>query len=80
MKMLPCHYNRLKKAIVALPPIPRRTYNDAAYRWHLFYLAGIHKSLLFHFIYSFYNDNHIDTALRKIVLGTSGFPRGEIRK
>lgn len=67
MKMIPRHYDKLKNAILALPPVPRNDYTDVAYRWLLFHLANPGPNLPLRYLYEFYNDNHIDTALRKIV-------------
>lgn len=67
MKMTPNHYNVLKNAILSLPPIPRNGHTDMRYRWNLFHLANPGPSLPLRFLHEFYNDNHIDTALRKIV-------------
>jgi hypothetical protein len=74
MKMTPRHYNKLNDAIMALPPsiVPREdkfgnAYNDVAYRWLLFHYVNRGPLLPFRYLYEFYNDDHIDTALRKIV-------------
>jgi hypothetical protein len=68
--MIPRHYNKLKDAIAALPSIPRNGRNDMRYRWDLYHLANPGPGLPFRFFHEFYNDNHIDTALRKIVKET----------
>ena len=68
MKMIPSHYNKLKNAIGSLPRIPRDGRNDMRYRWDLFHLANPGPVLPLRFL-DVYNDEHIDTALRKIVIG-----------
>jgi hypothetical protein len=74
MKMTPSHFNKLRNAIMALPPsiVPREDkhgneYSDVAYRWLLFWHANPGPTLPFRWLHEFYNDDHIDTALRKIV-------------
>jgi len=69
MKMIPEHFERLKREIeiVAKTPVGQEIlaskYSAKHIRWELF-----HESTAGYFYYhNGYNDNHIDTALRTIV-------------
>lgn len=77
MKMKPEHSRQMKDAFVVLDTeTMREAYRkgkfpradkvkdlDKRYRWDLFYIASLPVQEL----YAYLNDDHIDTALRKLV-------------
>jgi len=71
MKMREEHYAYLQKAIAPLDTEELRSYyrnaglSDKRYRWDLHYRAGLAKWTCDE-LYPYLNDDHIDTALRKI--------------
>lgn len=72
MKMRPDHLATLKAAITPLDTEERRAdyrkqgLTNTRYRWDLAYDAGM-GSWMYHALYPYLNDSHIDTALRSIV-------------
>lgn len=82
MKIKPEHFNQLKALIEPLDtPTLRTRYQekdfprsdnvknlDMRYRWDLLYMIpGCTRRPLMDELYVYMNDNHIDTALRRIV-------------
>lgn len=77
MKMKPEHFQQMKEAFAVLDTeVLREAYRkgtfkradavkdlDKRYRWDLFYAAALPVQEL----YAYLNDDHIDTALRKLV-------------
>lgn len=70
MKIHPAHFQFLKNAITPLDtPARRKIYEgltDKRYRWDLVYAAKL-TSWICYDLYPYMNDDHIDTALRKIL-------------
>lgn len=72
MKIKPEHFAKLQSAIRPLDTKERRalylenSLSDKRYRWDLTYAAGLSPFICAD-LYAYLNDDHIDTALRKIV-------------
>jgi hypothetical protein len=78
MKMKTEDYQKLEKAIQVvikntehslseiLEIYRKHKKSDEFIRWTLFHAANPGKSLPFRYLHDYLNDNHIDTALRKI--------------
>lgn len=78
MKITIEHYNYMKQRIDALPRLtvenaaynaqnnPRAKDKDKFYRWHLFHLGNL-SAYACDTLYSYCDDGHIDTALRRII-------------
>lgn len=78
MKLHPEHYDYMKRIIDALPAVTIDNLKDNAlnngkakdvhkfYRWHVFYMAGL-SAYACDMLYSYADDTHIDTALKRIV-------------
>lgn len=77
MKIKPEHFNKLSKMINGLPEKPvLKDYKEARlsntrFRWDFFWLANQNNKedmrCLVKEMYEYMNDDHIDTALKKIV-------------
>jgi len=77
MKMTKEDYSKLKTAIENIPKYLIEQaetesekvggYNDTAWRWLLFHFVNRSPGFNFRYLHEYLNDNHIDTALRKIV-------------
>lgn len=73
MKMIQSDYRKLSKAILALPidsilrDCKELRYSEMATRWTLFHQANTPQEFPFRHLNDYLNDDHIDTALRKIV-------------
>ncbi len=73
MKMTPEHYQHLRDAITPLDTPEHRSayaakgYTAKRYRWDLMYAARLSQWACDN-LYSYLNDDHIDTALKRIVL------------
>lgn len=72
MKIYPGHFDRLSatcsEVMVAHFIYPRQIKTERQ-RWVLFHLACERNRGLLDTLYEYLNDDHIDTALRKIVSG-----------
>ena len=75
MKMTKDDYNKLESAINNIPKYLMESaederikweYNDTAWRWLLFHLVNRPPGFNFRYLHEYLNDDHIDTALRKI--------------
>jgi hypothetical protein len=72
MKLKPEHVEYIKTAILAnghaptLPDYLARGLTEKRWRWDLMYMAGL-SSWVCSNVYSYANDDHIDTALRHIL-------------
>lgn len=72
MKMRPEHFAEIKAVIAPLDTPERREssvkrgISDMSYRWGLTYAAGLTPWICDN-LYPYLNDDHIDTALRRIV-------------
>lgn len=72
MRMLPEHFEEIKVAVSALDtPAMRDRYlkahqSDMRYRWDLLWQSK-QTRFVSETLYQYLNDDHIDTALRKIV-------------
>ena len=67
MKITPAHYQQLQQAIEPkMKQYPRHTcpdhMTDKRYRWGLLWTSGVELDPL----YQYLNDDHIDSALRRI--------------
>lgn len=73
MRITKNHYEMLEKAIKPLDTPERRDaykkhgLTDLRYRWDLLWGSGICKTYWMQEVYAYCNDDHIDTALRRIV-------------
>ena len=73
MKMMHHHYTLLEHDIAQLPlceimrECAERGYSDMAARWEVFHQANMAADYFFGRLHDYLNDNHIDTALRKIM-------------
>ena len=78
MKITSAHYEHMKAAIAALPVEGMRTHKqmlasdnrvkdlEKRFRWDLSYAAKL-TPFICSDVYSYANDEHVDTALRQIV-------------
>jgi hypothetical protein len=73
MKMKLAHYNIMKDAIAALPRDQMLAFkeNDLGKNKEKFFIWGLFKAAKLHFtatdfLYQYLDDNHIETALRRI--------------
>lgn len=78
MKIQPAHYEHMKAAIAALPVEGMRAHKlmlasdkrvkdlEKRFRWDLSYAAKL-TPFICSDVYSYANDDHVDTALRAIV-------------
>lgn len=71
MKIKPEHYEHIKNAVAEnMIKIPFSKYKEQGlsgerYRWDLFWASGLSKFLC-GTLYKYLNDDHVDTALRRI--------------
>ena len=72
MKIKPEHYEYMKSAILGnakaptLPDYLAKGLTEKRWRWDLFYMANLSRWVCDN-VYSYANDDHIDTALRNIL-------------
>jgi hypothetical protein len=73
MKMKQAHYNMMKDAIKALPRDQMLAFkaNDLGKNKEKFFIWGLFRAAKLHFtatdfLYRYLDDNHIETALRRI--------------
>ena len=71
MKMTKEDYNKLENAINDLSKeqlinAGLSTKTNESYRWFLFHIVNKPPAFSFRYLHNYLNDNHIDTALRKI--------------
>ena len=73
MKMLHYHYTLVEHDIAQLPlceiiqECTKRGYSEKATRWTIFSQVNRPPEFFYDRLHDYLNDNHIDTALRKIV-------------
>lgn len=71
MKIKPEHYEYMKAAILSngkaptLPDYLAKGLSEKRWRWDLMYMANLSRWVCDN-VYSYANDDHIDTALRQI--------------
>ena len=71
MKMTNTDYHELKQAILQLPKfmhLQNPNASDMMHRWDLYHQANHAQDFYFWHLHEYLNDNHIDTALRMIIL------------
>ncbi len=66
MKMTKEDYQNLRDDIVNVPTNTPTSFS-VAQRWGLFHHVNRAPNFLFRHLYDYLNDNHIDTALRRIM-------------
>lgn len=72
MKITKQDYSLLKQAIVDIPSSVAKikwylSQSDKQYRWMLFHYVNVPSEFKFGYLHEYLNDEHIDTALRRIV-------------
>lgn len=79
MRIIPAHYDYIKAAVLGNPHAPTlpdylaRGLTEKRWRWDLLWAAKISPWISAN-VYPYANDEHIDTALRKILRTPEGIP------